>query len=154
MRNWIAIAAMARNRVIGNQNDIPWHLPEDFKWFKKKTTGNTLVMGRKTFDSIGKPLPGRKTIVVTRQDIEIPGVTVVHSLDEIEKLENPGTVFIGGGSEIYKMALPYCSELYLSLVDATPEGDTFFPEFEIEFPNKKLFAENNGFDIYHYTRNP
>jgi dihydrofolate reductase len=152
MSDWIAIAAMAENRVIGKGSEIPWHLPEDFKWFKKTTNGNTLVMGRKTFDSIGKPLPNRKTVVLSRQKTPIQGATLIHDLDELNQIERIGKIFIGGGSEIYKLALPFCSELYLTRVKGNFEGDILFPEFEHYFSSSEKIQENEKFSIYHYTK--
>src|SRR6266446_477464 len=106
---------MSLNRVIGSGNKIPWRLPEDFKWFKKLTTGQVVVMGRKTFESIGRPLPNRTTIVVSRSPDPIPGIYKVSDLSQI----NPGApefsgreLFICGGAQIYQQALPLCSELY------------------------------------------
>ena len=153
MKNWIAIAAMAENRVIGLGNQIPWHLPADFKWVKKRTIGNTLLMGRKTFDSIGKPLPNRKTVVLSRQSgLEIPGVEVIHQLEELDSIQIRGNLYIAGGSEIYRMALPQCKELYLTQVKGEFEGDTFFPEFEMDFKIHELIEENASFSIYHFIR--
>src|SRR5688500_7469674 len=105
-----AIAAMSRNRVIGKGNQIPWHLPEDFKWFKKTTTGHILVMGRKTFESIGRPLPNRATIVLTRSGFSAPGVQVIGSLGEIDPNKEERDVFICGGTQVYEQALPLCSD--------------------------------------------
>src|SRR2546421_12204773 len=96
-----AIAAMSLNRVIGAGNQIPWHLPEDFKWFKRMTTGNVVVMGRKTFESIGRPLPNRETIVVSRGDFSYPGVRTVASLESIDLENELREVFICGGAQIY-----------------------------------------------------
>src|SRR5213594_602696 len=120
---------MSENRVIGAGGQIPWHLPEDFKWFKKMTTGNVIVMGRKTFESIGKPLPNRTTIVLTRSGSSIPGVRTISSFAEVEALasEFPGLqIFICGGARVYEQMLPLCSDLYLTLVKRTVEGDAFF----------------------------
>jgi dihydrofolate reductase len=153
-RPFKAIAAMSLNRVIGNGNKIPWHLPEDFKWFKKMTTGHVIVMGRKTFESIGRPLPNRTTIVLTRSAFAFPGIRTCSSLDELiadPELANR-EVFICGGAEIYKQALPLCSDLYLTLVNRTVEGDTFFPEFENEFILKEQIQENPEFRILHYCQ--
>src|SRR2546422_1697391 len=120
-----AIAAMSLNRVIGAGNKIPWHLPEDFKWFKKLTTGHVIVMGRKTFESIGKPLPNRTTIVLTRSPELIRGAQTISDLRQIESL-NPGVagreVFICGGAQLYQQALPFCSYLYLTVVKRVVEG--------------------------------
>jgi dihydrofolate reductase len=130
----VLVAAMARNRVIGNGGAIPWHLPHDFAHFKRETTGHTLVMGRRTWDSIGRPLPGRVTVVVSR-DLEFdPGfeeVLVARSLEEAFRLgaDLPGDLVVAGGGEIYSQALPYATHQVLTEVHAEPEGDAFYPEF-------------------------
>ncbi|MFM8887782.1 MAG: dihydrofolate reductase, partial [Chthoniobacterales bacterium] len=99
----IAVAAMAANRVIGADGKIPWHLPEDLRWFKELTMGGTLLMGRVTYDSIGKPLPGRKTIVMSRREgLAIPGVQVIRDLSGLQSIEIQGEVFVVGGSEVYR----------------------------------------------------
>lgn len=147
MKNFKAIAAMAENRVIGNAGEIPWHLPEDFKWFKKTTMGGILVMGRKTFESIGKPLPGRETFVLSRQGLNIPGVQSFTDLVNIEAYETGKTVWIAGGAEIYRQALPLCSELLLTRVHRQCEGDTFFPEFENAFTLAETIQKNDDFTI-------
>src|SRR3954468_24355441 len=105
MKHFKAIAAMSLNRVIGAGNKIPWHLPEDFKWFKQLTTGNVLVMGRKTFESIGKPLPNRTTIVVSRSGFSHPGVTTVSNWKDIDISKEAREVFICGGAQIYAQTL-------------------------------------------------
>src|SRR5690242_16308187 len=107
---------MSENRVIGNGNKIPWHLPEDFKWFKKITTGQIIVMGRKTFESIGKPLPSRTTIVLSRANFQFPGVQTISDLSQLDLKNETREIFICGGAEIYKQTLPLCSDLYLTLV--------------------------------------
>ena len=127
MKYFKAIAAMSLNRVIGNGNQIPWHLPEDFKWFKGVTSGNVIVMGRKTFDSIGKPLPNRETIVLSRSAFSFPGVKTISSLDELPSLTGNKQVFICGGAQIYEQTLPLCSELFLTLVKREVAGDALFP---------------------------
>ena len=125
------IAAMARNRVIGKDGKLPWRIPEDLKRFKKLTTGHCVVMGRKTFDSIGKPLPNRTNIVITRdKSWRADGVVVAHSLDEALGLASGDEVFVIGGGEIYAAALPKASKLYLTLVEGQWEGDAFFPEYD------------------------
>lgn len=131
----IIVAAYAQNRVIGKDNDLVWHLPKDLKHFKALTLGHPLIMGRKTFESFGKPLPGRTSIIVTRdKHYQQEGCIVVHSLEEgiavAKKLDEQ--IYIGGGSEIYKQALPITDTMYLTEVKASPEGDTFFPEFSTE----------------------
>lgn len=147
-----AIAAMAENRAIGNSGDIPWHLPEDFKWFKKATMGGILVMGRKTYESIGKPLPGRDTFVLSRQPLEIAGVQSFTDLKSIENFETEKTIWIAGGAEIYQQALPFCDELLLTRVHRQCEGDTFFPEFEDAFDFAEIIEKNDEFTIERWTR--
>lgn len=126
------IVAMDRNRVIGKNDSLPWHISEDLKHFKKITMGKPIVMGRKTHESIGRPLPGRENIILTRDaDYTAEGCTVLHSLEEIfEHCKDIEEVMITGGSEIYKSTLEQVSRLYLTEVHAEVEGDTFFPEFD------------------------
>jgi len=143
---------MSLNRVIGVGNRIPWHLPEDFKWFKQMTTGNVIVMGRKTFESIGKPLPNRETIVLSRGDFSYPGVKTIRSLDEIAPLVANREVFIAGGAQIYTQALPFCSDVYLTLVKREVEGDVFFPLFEDQFQLAAEIRDTPEFKILHYHR--
>src|SRR4026209_1172812 len=113
---------MSLNRDIGAGNNIPWHLAEDFKWFKQMTTGNVVVMGRKTFESIGKPLPNRETIVLSRGHFSYPGVKTIRSFDELLSLAVGREVFIAGGAQIYSQALPHCSDVYLTLVKREVQG--------------------------------
>ena len=141
---------MSLNRVIGRGNQIPWHLPEDFKWFKKMTTGNVIVMGRKTFESIGKPLPNRETIVVSRGGFSHPGVRTISDLNQIDPAQESRDVFIAGGAQIYAQALDRCSDLYLTLVKKEVEGDAFFPKFEDRFDLVEQIADNPEFKILHY----
>lgn len=142
---------MSLNRVIGRGNEIPWHLPEDFKWFKRMTTGNVVVMGRKTFESIGRPLPNRETIVVSRSGFSHPGVRTVGRLDEIDVASETREVFICGGAQIYEQTLAQCSDLYLTLVKREVEGDAFFPAFEHEFELHEVVSETPEFQILHYA---
>ena len=131
--NLTLIAAVAKNHVIGKDNDLVWHLPDDFKHFKELTKGHHVIMGRKTFESMpAGPLKNRINIVITSQkDFEAKGCIVVHSLeDAIMKAESDTQPFIIGGSTIYKLALPYAKTIELTEVDASPEGDTFFPKFD------------------------
>ena len=151
VKNFKAIAAMSENRVIGRGGAIPWHLPEDFKWFKQLTMGHALVMGRKTFESIGRPLPGRETIVVSRSQFTHPGVRVISGLGQIDLENEPREVFICGGAEIYALALPLCSDLYLTLVKRKVEGDVLFPPFEEFFRFEKILLERPEFEVRHYT---
>ncbi|MEO8426074.1 MAG: dihydrofolate reductase [Verrucomicrobiota bacterium] len=150
MGRFKAIAAMSQNRVIGDHLKIPWHLSEDFKWFKQMTTGQIVVMGRKTFESIGKPLPNRLTIVLTRTQHSIPGVQTVADLDELNLDHTTRTVFICGGAQVYEQALPLCSDLYLTLVKRVVEGDTFFPPFEDRFEIQEELFDCPDFKITHY----
>jgi dihydrofolate reductase len=152
MKRFKAIAAMAENRVIGRGNRIPWHLPEDFKWFKQLTMGHVLVMGRRTFESIGRPLPGRETIVLSRSQFAHPGVRVISGLDQIDPAAEEREIFICGGAEIYALALPLCSDLYLTLVKQSVEGDVFFPPFEGLFRFEKVLLERPEFEVRHYRR--
>ncbi len=149
-----AIVAMARNRVIGFQGKMPWHLPEDFRWFKRATMGGALLMGRKTFDSIGRALPGRRTLVVTRGQIVTDSLDVdtVHDLAAFRPEDHaPRETWVVGGAEIYAQTLPRCAELYLSLVDAEPEGDTFFPPFEDGFRLAGIVLQAEGFEVRRYV---
>jgi dihydrofolate reductase len=127
------IAAIGTNNVIGRDNQLPWHMPADLKRFKKLTTGHHLLMGRKTYESVGA-LPGRISVVITRSPDYAPaGVAVARSLDEaIAKAESAGDaeIFVGGGQEIFRQALHRADRMYLTRVHAEPEGDTFFPEFD------------------------
>jgi dihydrofolate reductase len=120
------IAALSDNNVIGRDNALPWHLSADLKRFKALTMGHTIVMGRKTFQSIGRVLPGRRTIVVTRGDFHADGVDVVHTLQEALVDD----AFICGGAEVYAAALPRAQRMYLTRVHADVDGDAFFPEFD------------------------
>lgn len=141
---------MSLNRVIGSGNQIPWHLPEDFRWFKKMTTGQVVVMGRKTFESIGRPLPNRETVILSRTGFHVPGVRTIASLDEVVMPGETRTVFICGGAEIYAQALPRCSDLYLTLVKRTVDGDAFFPPFEDYFAPVAEISDGPEFKITHY----
>ncbi len=152
MNTYKAIAAMAENRVIGNNGDIPWHLPEDFKWFKKTTMGQILVMGRKTYESIGRPLPGRQTFVLSRQPRDIQGVHSFTDLDMLDHLETDKVIWIAGGGEIYRQMLPRCSELYLTRIHRKVEGDAFFPEFEDDFELTEIVLQNDDFTIERWMK--
>lgn len=135
------IVAMAENRVIGNKNKLPWHLPEDFKRFKNVTMGHPVIMGRKTHESMGKLLPGRENIVITRnKNLHIAGATVVSSLPAAFKhCERHSEIFVLGGSEIFNQALPLTQRLYLTLIHQNFEGDTVFPD--INFQNYKVLEK-------------
>lgn len=152
MRPWIAVAAMSQNRVIGRGGAIPWHLPEDFRWFKSLTMGHTLVMGRKTCESIGRPLPGRQTIVLSRSTAAIPGVTLVRSIDDIDTAATGEKIFVCGGAEIYAQLLPRCHEMFLTEVKMSVEGDRFMPPFERLFDAVETIADNANFRIVRLVR--
>lgn len=127
------VAAYAQNRVIGAGGAIPWRIPEDFAHFKATTLGHTLVMGRATYDSIGRPLPGRTTIVVTRDpQWSADGVLVAHSFPEALALadELPGDVMVAGGAQVYALALPYATHQVLTEVHRSVPGDTYYPELD------------------------
>ncbi len=141
---------MSENRVIGQGNKIPWHLPEDFRWFKKMTTGQVVVMGRRTFESIGKPLPNRETIVVSRSGFEYPGVRTISGLEQVDPASECREVFICGGAQIYERALPRCSDLFLTLVRRQVDGDVLFPHFEDRFVLKEELYDGGEFQILHY----
>lgn len=131
------IVVVGKNREIGCDNKLLWSLPEDMDRFKKVTTGHTVVMGDKTFESIGRPLPGRKNIVVTLdKDYQAEGVDVRSSLDDVlgEAKASDDETFVIGGGTIYGLALPYADKLYITVVDDAPEADTYFPDFS-EFKN-------------------
>ena len=134
MNNLTIVVAISSNNAIGKNNQLLWHLPADLKHFKNITTGHTIIMGRKTYDSIGKPLPNRRSIVITRQkDLHIDGVEVVNSLDAAIALCKPDeNVYVIGGAEIYKQALPICRKIYLTRVHQHYEAEAFFPALSLE----------------------
>jgi dihydrofolate reductase len=125
------IVAMGKNRVIGANGTIPWRLPNELQLFKRVTMGHHIIMGRKTWESIGRLLPGRTTVIVTRQkDYAAPGATVTNSLDQaLAACANDNEVFVIGGGELYREALPKAHRIYLTTVDAAPAGDTLMPAF-------------------------
>ncbi len=147
----IAIAAMSRNRVIGADGKIPWHLSEDLKFFKRTTLGHVIVMGRKTYDSLGKPLPGRENWVLSRS-AELPEVKVFRDVAEIAPPHDGRELFVIGGAQLYEALLPKCAELYLTLVDREVEGDAFFPPFEDLFEEKEVLFEAPEMQVKRYVR--
>ena len=149
-----AIVAMAENRVIGNADTIPWHLPEDFKFFKATTMGHAILMGRKTYESIGKTLPGRENIVLSRTMPETQGISVIRSLDELKEPTDGRDLFVIGGEEIYRLLLPKVQELYVTKVPRVIEGDTRFPEFETEFDSGTKVLETADFSVWKHCRKP
>lgn len=150
-RRWKAIAAMSQNRVIGKNGGIPWNIPEDFKWVKQCTRDQVIAMGRNTFESIGRPLPHRTNIVITRSLTEIPGCVVLPSLDSLDSYQTDREIWIFGGAEIYRQALPSVTDLYLTVVKQEVEGDTFFPPFEERFDLKEILRSGEQFEIRHYV---
>ena len=145
-----AIAAMSENRVIAREGKLPWHLPEDFRWFKRMTTGHTIVMGRKTFEAFDEPLPNRRHVVLSRGGFSAGGAETVASLEEFDAADYEGEVFLIGGGEMFAQLLPKCSDLFLTVVKREVEGDVFFPEFEEDFAFVATLRETPEFDIRHY----
>ena len=159
--NLTIIAAMAKGRVIGKDNDLIWHLPDDLKHFKNLTKGHHIIMGRKTYESMGRPLPARTNIVITRQkDYKADGCILVNTLEEaIQKAEGDSQPFIIGGGEIYKQALKYAQTMELTEVDGEFDGDTFFPKFDKELwqevdrtHHSKDEKHQYAFDFIRYDR--
>lgn len=144
------VIAVSENNVIGKDGGIPWDLPDDFKHFHDATKGKPIIMGRKTHESIGRVLPGRRNIIITRQDMEIEGCDVVHSIEEaLELVKDESDVAVIGGGEIYKQALPYATTLDLTRVHTTVEnGNAFFPEFS-EDEWEQVSAERHEVDERH-----
>ncbi len=151
-----AVVAMAENRVIGREGRLPWHLPEDLKHFKKLTLGHPILMGRKTFDSIGRPLPRRRNIVLSRTwNAAPPGVDLIRHPDDLAALPGlDGPVFIIGGAEIYQLLLPRTDVIWLTRVHGPAQGDAFMPAFEPHFPIHTIVSRHEGFDVVKYTRAP
>lgn len=149
----ILLAAVGANHVIGREGEMPWHLPEDLAHFKATTMGHTLVMGRKTYDSIGRALPGRRTIVMTSQiGWHAPSVEVAHSLAEALALAGPTEVFIVGGGEIYQQAMPFADRLMLTEVEQSPDGDVVFPTIEPAHWRETARQAHEGFAFVTYER--
>lgn len=145
------VAAVGRGGVIGRDGGLPWERTGDLSHFKSVTMGHTLVMGRRTYDSIGRPLPGRTTVVVTRQrDWHVDGVVTAGSLEEALRLAGPGEVFVVGGGEIYRLAMPLADRLLLTEVDQSPDGDTFFPEVDPATWHETSREPHEGFSIVTY----
>ncbi|MEW9049933.1 MAG: dihydrofolate reductase [Neobacillus sp.] len=148
------IVAMDENRVIGENNQLPWHLPEDLKFFKKVTMGHPIAMGRKTHESIGRILPGRENIVITRQmDYHVPGCTVFYHLEDFLKFcqKSDEEVFVIGGAEIFKETFQFAERLYLTAILEEFSGDTYFPHFdltqwELTSREKGIKDEKNPYD--------
>lgn len=152
MAKLIAIAAVAQNGVIGKDQGLPWRLPKDTKFFKEQTMGHPIIMGRKSFEALGKPLPGRTNIVLTtNKEYQAEGASVFHDLQAaLDKARNldPERVYITGGAEIYALAMPRLTDLCLTHIEAEVEGDTFFPELQLA-DWKKTWSEHHSSDERH-----
>ena len=152
------IAAMARNRIIGKDNDMPWHLPADLAHFKRVTMGKPVIMGRRTYESIGFPLPGRKNVVITRNaDYAPEGIVVVDSVEAaLSEVSDADEVMIIGGGQLYREMLPHADRLYLTRIQADIEGDTEFPDYTV-FEWKEIDREvyeaddKNAYDLEFVT---
>jgi dihydrofolate reductase len=151
-----AVVAMTPNRVIGMEGKLPWHLPDELAFFKRTTTGRPIVMGRKTYESIGRPLPKRRNIVLTRDPSwSAEGVEVIHDPGDLENLPAlAGQVFIIGGAEIYAAFLPTLDDLLVSRIFEEYEGDAWLPEFEKQFPQSEILETHLAFQVRRFSRNP
>ena len=153
------IAAVAKNNCIGKNNKIPWNIPEDFQYFKKTTLGKTCVMGKATFESIlgylGRPLPGRQTVVLTSdKNFKAPnGVRIFYSLDDVWGKLKDEEVFICGGADIYRQTINHADVLYITWVDQEPDGDVFFPEIDKNIWKEIWREDHNGFSFVKYIKN-
>ncbi|AIF43619.1 dihydrofolate reductase [Virgibacillus sp. SK37] len=149
------LVAMDKNHVIGHNNGMPWHLPKDLRFFKEKTTGQTIIMGRKTFDSMGGSLPNRKNVVISRNKKLKNEVEVIHDLETVKEWnrQHPEQeFFVIGGGNIFKQALPFADRMYITWIDEEFEGDTYFPTFSDEEWNltSKTKGEKNETNPYDY----
>ena len=151
--NLKAIVAISENSVIGKNGDLPWRISEDLKWFKKITLGRTLLMGRKTWESLPGPLPGRENWVISSTLQPLPGIKVFKSLlDALESSKNRETFIIGGG-ELYRQTLPKCHELYVSEVHRViQDGDVFFPHFKDDFKMEENLFKNHEFTLNRWVK--
>lgn len=146
-----AIAAMASNRTIGNNGKLPWHIPEELQWFRKTTLHQTLLMGRKTFESMGcRPLPQRTTYVLSSKEISYEGIHAITSLNELANIQ--GTVWLCGGAHMYEQFLPLCSELFLTVIHRAYEGDAVFPNFEHLFKQQAVLKTTEDFEIQRWIK--
>lgn len=146
------VVAAAQNGVIGKDNKLPWHFSADLKFFKNLTTGHTLVMGRKTFESIGRPLPNRQNIVISRKTAQIPGAEAVHSIEAALKAAKHEKIFIIGGGEIFKQTLDLVEGIYLTLIHQDFEGDAFYPGVPAGFKeiSREKLHENPLIEVIFY----
>jgi dihydrofolate reductase len=158
-KNLSLIVALANNNVIGINNTLPWHLPEDLKRFRALTTGHHIIMGRKTYESLGRLLPGRTTVIVTRnKNYKLEGALIAHSLESAVALcKNDDEVFLIGGAELYQDGLKFADKLYITEVDLSVEGDAYFPEFDLNLwleTSREALTSAQGlpFSYVTYTR--
>ena len=151
--NLKAVAAMSSNRVIGNNGELPWHFSEDLKFFKKLTLNSTVVMGRKTFDSIGKPLPKRKNIVISRSMEKRDDVLVYQNIETFltEHSNSNESIFIIGGAQIYSALMNWTKEIYLTFIFGEYSGDAYFPKFENHYELKEIIFKNNDLEVRRYA---
>ncbi|MDA0342652.1 MAG: dihydrofolate reductase [Verrucomicrobia bacterium] len=149
-----AIVAVAEDGVIGRGGDLPWRLSEDLKWFKRITLGHTILMGRKTWESLPGALPSRQNWVLSRTANQKDGMSVFRSMEEVQQALGPSqTLFIIGGGEIYSMALPLCHELFISEVRRkVPDGDAFFPNYKDQFRPVEVLDDNPDFLLRRWVR--
>ena len=149
-----AIVAVSQDGVIGRNGDLPWRLSGDLQWFKKITMGHTILMGRKTWDSLPKALPGRENWVLSRRNLRSEGMRLFSSLKDVaEHLPDRQTLFVIGGGEVYRQALPLCHELYITQVhQKVPDGDAFFPEYRDQFEAVEVLDENEDFLLRRWER--
>jgi len=148
-----AIVAMTRDRLIGRAGSLPWHLPEDLRFFRRMTTGHAILMGRKTWDSIGRPLPKRRNIVLSRSRVDVPeGVDLLSRPEELDALGIERELFVIGGAQIYERFLPRCEELIVTLVSGDFEGDTWFPPFEEAFRFVEILESHPTCEMRRYRR--
>ncbi len=150
------IVAMDNNRLIGKENDLPWRLPADLQYFKQTTTGHTIVMGRKTFESIGKPLPNRSNVILTgNKDYYHEGVKVIHSVDDLMSLEEESELFVIGGATVYEQTMNVATRLYVTHIEEAFEGDTYFPEIDSsvwkEVSKKQGVKDEKNPYVYYFT---
>lgn len=153
MPRLVAIVAMSSNRVIGREGKLPWHFPEDLKFFKRTTLGHPILMGRATFDSIGRPLPGRQNIVLSHTMAPREGVTVIRSVAELPQVCGEAeTVFVIGGARVFEELLPQCAGLYLTFITQEFEGNVLLPPFEHLFRLKEVVGQFEGLEFRYYER--
>lgn len=152
------IAAMDKNRVIGKDNDLPWRLPRDWQYVKKVTKGYPIILGRRNLEAIGRPLPGRRNIILTRnKDYHFAGCEIVHTLEHVfETCKDEKEIFIFGGAEIYQLFLPFVEKMYITSIHHLFDGDTFFPEVDFEewqeiFVQKGITDERNPYTHYFHV---